>query len=294
MKNILSIDGGGAKGLIAITMLNETGLQASDFDIIAGTSVGGILACAIDIMPVEEVFTIMKKQIPEIFKNNFWWKTKSLNGTIRAKYDNKNLKNFLEDTFKNSYISTRGKERDILITSYNITKNKPKIWKSSQDNVRVADICMTTSAAPTYFKPYKLFGNEYVDGGVFFNNPILIAIAEAKKLYPDEQLNIVSIGCGIDKHNYNVGNGGLTNWANDIIPLFMTNNTDGLDYFIKLFYPDVNYLRLQPEIDGDIKIDSTDKIDEMIKIGNLEITRKRNELNEIATKIKHKKITWQI
>ncbi|TXE07904.1 patatin [Gelidibacter salicanalis] len=200
---ILSIDGGGIKGLYSARILDKFekkfNCKVSDhFDMICGTSTGGLIALALsskisakDICQFYEakgeiIFPKHKEiKIPFIGKiNKGFWKQIAFGG----KYSNEGLKKSLEEIFGEREI---GDSNNLLcIPSYSITEAKPKVFKYdhkqgdlSRDNkAKMLDIALATSAAPTYFPMAEipLYNNEqFVDGGVWANNPTLVGLLEA-------------------------------------------------------------------------------------------------------------------
>lgn len=226
MFRILSIDGGGIRGILAAEILSKLEKMIADrtgdpaarladhFDLIAGTSTGGILS-AIYLYPdaekrrplysAGEASKLYLENAKKIFKRK----------TIPEadeKYSGKELRSLLMSYFGESRLSDLLKPS--LITSYNIEKNSTHFFTShdakhkSGYNYLLWEVAMATSAAPGYFRPARatsFAGKEYtlVDGGVFANNPSLCAFAEARniaakqgrKLHPAD-LFIVSVGTG--------------------------------------------------------------------------------------------------
>ena len=206
---ILSIDGGGIKGILPGTILEYIESKiceqkggdkrlADYFDFIAGTSTGGILSC-IYLAPndngrpkftAKEAVDLYVEKGHEIFDLDFWEKVSRGWGLTDEKYPvvnlERNLKNYFGDTKLSQLL------KPCLITSYEITKRSAVFFtsmdakKTDVDNFLVRDICRATSAAPTYFETAKInsiYGAPLyvVDGGVFANNPALCAYAEARK-----------------------------------------------------------------------------------------------------------------
>jgi patatin-like phospholipase/acyl hydrolase len=200
---ILSIDGGGIKGLYSARILDKFekkfNCKTSDhFDMICGTSTGGLIALALsckisaeDICKFyeekgEAIFPKHKEiKLPFIGKiNKGLWKQIAFGG----KYSNQGLRESLEEIFQEKKI---GDSYNLLcIPSYSITEAKPKVFKydhregdlSRDNNAKMVDIALATSAAPTYFPMAELpyYNNEqFVDGGVWANNPTLVGLLEA-------------------------------------------------------------------------------------------------------------------
>jgi patatin-like phospholipase/acyl hydrolase len=205
---ILSIDGGGIRGILPGTLLtymeqkikektnDATATIGQYFDFIAGTSTGGILACCY-LIPNEnntykfsaaEALDLYMDRGDEIFDVTLRQRIKSLGGIKDEKYDATELVDALNDYFDGVKLSDLLKP--CLVTSYDIRSRNAKFFTSHDAtelkfDFFVKDVARATSAAPTYFEPARiksLAGTPYplIDGGVFANNPTLCAYAEAR------------------------------------------------------------------------------------------------------------------
>lgn len=279
---ILSLDGGGIRGIISGVILQyiEQQLQKKDnsnlkigdyFDFVAGTSTGGILACAY-LLPnlstghakygTEEALNIYLKDGNKIFSSNFFEKLIRGKGLFDEKYSEENLENELTSFFKDSTLDTLIKP--CLITSYEITSRKAYFFTSLDaklepySNFYLRDVTRATSAAPTYFEPaliQSLTGQEFslIDGGLFANNPALCAYAEARKIAFSNVLNneekpnfpkakdmmIVSVGTGTEKKPYYFNefkNAGKISWVQPIIDILMSGNSETVNYQLRQIY----------------------------------------------------------
>lgn len=214
MKKILSLDGGGIRGIIPALVLaeieNRTGRPIAEmFDLIAGTSTGGIIAVGLAKTKkskieysANDLANLYFDHGKTIFSRSFWKGVSSVGGVNEEKYNHRGLESVLKTFFGEN---TLGQSKtNILVSAYDIENRTPtffKSWKEEWKDLPIKLVSRATSAAPTYFEPthFKV-GNEmrsFVDGGVFINNPAMSAYAEAKKLYPEEtEFLIVSIGTG--------------------------------------------------------------------------------------------------
>ncbi len=216
---ILSIDGGGIRGIIPAEVLvslekklrsKVKGANLIDyFDFFAGTSTGGLITCAL-LLPnatMKEpehdaafVADLYKKRGKDIFHSRISLENKFLNklvsplneliSYIEEKYSRHGLNAILEETFGHQEL--RNLLKPCLITGYNIQKRQSMLFRQhkakthSDYNFSVKDVCAATSAAPTYFEPFLIessSGHEspIVDGGVVLNNPVLSAYSEVRK-----------------------------------------------------------------------------------------------------------------
>ena len=270
MKKILSIDGGGIRGLIPALVLAEiekkTGKPISKcFDLIAGTSTGGILALGLSKpdenglpeFSAKDLSHIYKNRGKEIFNRSFWQGVSSVGGLAEERYSHEGIEKVLQEYFSDEPISSA--LTDVLIPTYDIYNRTPLFIKSWRDEHRTAlmkHVARATSAAPTYFEPalIPIGGSRraLVDGGVFINSPSVSAYAEAKVLYPEEDhILVVSLGTGELNRpiEYNDAKGwGKVSWVSPLINCIFDGVADAADYQLNQFLGD-NYIRFQINLD---------------------------------------------
>ncbi|SDU42679.1 CBASS cGAMP-activated phospholipase [Stappia sp. ES.058] len=218
MRRILSIDGGGIKGTCPAAFLAaiEEKLPkpiGSYFDLIAGTSTGGILAIGLGLgLSAKELHKLYVERGPEIFgesenlgKVASWMlrRFRSARSFVGAKHDEAALKRILEQTLQGKRIGD-AKTR-LLIPAWDADLRSCYIYKTAHherlttDYKRLAsDAAMATAAAPTYFRRHKTSDSiGLLDGGVWANNPTGTAAVEAITLldWPKDSLRILSLGC---------------------------------------------------------------------------------------------------
>jgi patatin-like phospholipase/acyl hydrolase len=288
---ILSLDGGGIRGIIPGEILvhleeifqkstgNAEARIADFFDLVAGTSTGGILTC-LYLCPGEtkvtglvrprfsaqDIVNFYVQDGPLIFQKNLQQNLFSGYGLWGQKYSDKNLLSCLEQRFGNLKLSDLLKP--CLITAYDIEARAAYFFtqhnavKNPEYNYWVKDVARATSAAPTYFKPAKIasLANKEValiDGGVIANNPALCALAEAKQELksPFKDLLILSLGTGDDQKpiSYQQSkNWGDIDWAVPIINILMSGNDETVDYQLKTIFSSMQkedqYLRINPKL----------------------------------------------
>jgi len=290
---ILSIDGGGIRGIlpgIILTQLEKKlqektaneNLRLSDmFDFMAGTSTGGILTLAYltpnnngqSKFTAQQAVNLYLDRGDEIFDANLWQKLKSGKGILDEKYDAKELEEALDDNFEET------KFQDLLkpciISSYDIRNGKPHFFKQHKSdnenyNFKVKDIARATSAAPTYFETARIkndLGTPFplIDGGVFVNNPALVAYSEVRNMEFNninqsptaKDMMIVSIGTGSASKQYEykkTKDWGAVGWIKPIIEIMMSGNSQTVHYHLKQIFGTLNdvdkndYHRLEPEV----------------------------------------------
>jgi predicted acylesterase/phospholipase RssA len=255
---ILSIDGGGIRGLIPAVVLCEleerAGRPASElFDLVAGTSTGGIIACALAKgLAAEEIVPLYREEGPRIFRRSLGRRVTSAEGLLDEKHDDAEL-NAALDTYLGD--TTLGEARmDVLVTAYDLHERAPHIFKSWRDewrDVRMADAARATSAAPTYFEPLLLGERSLVDGGVFATNPAMCAYAEAARLQPGEEVRLVALGTGrltrrIEHED--AKDWGQLEWVRPLIDVVFDGVADAVDYQLEHLLGDRHH-RFQVTLD---------------------------------------------
>ena len=263
MKKILSIDGGGIRGIIPAMVLAEIERitevpTAENFDLIAGTSTGGILALGLSIpkgqenpqFSAQKLVDIYTRRGREIFRNPRWGVVQLFN----EKYSHEGLENVLGNCFRETLLE--GTVPKTMVTTYDLEARRPlflKSWKTEHAKVKMRDAARATSAAPTFFEPAQVCVGDQtrtlVDGGIFINTPSVSAYAEARKLFPDEKdFFVLSIGTGQQtreiKH-YEAKDWGLGGWARPLLYCMFDGVSDAADYQMDKFLGVENYIRLQ-------------------------------------------------
>jgi patatin-like phospholipase/acyl hydrolase len=214
LRRILSIDGGGIRGIIPATLLRELERRldrpaARLFDLIAGTSTGGILALGLTLdngqkeprYSAAELRDLYLKHGREIFHRSFWRGVTSVGGITDEKYPQEPLERILERYLGEAQLGEA--LVPVLVSCYDIAGRQPiffKSWQPQMKGVLARQVARATAAAPTYFEPalVRVDGQPrpLIDGGVFATNPAMCAYAEARRLFPDEPLLLVSLGTG--------------------------------------------------------------------------------------------------
>jgi len=203
---ILSIDGGGLRGIIPLQVIRYIELVTGkpihqSFDLIAGTSTGGLLTCALTLedkqsvigdsrkYSLDDIEHIYKERGKEIFPilNGFYQRNKnSFSKWFSPQFSSKNLENVLFEYFGDNMITSC--LRPILLTSFDIHRNRPIYFTTREatfihdKNSKLTEICRASSAAPTYFSSHNFnYDGENItciDGGIVMNNPSIGALVE--------------------------------------------------------------------------------------------------------------------
>lgn len=297
MRRILSIDGGGIKGTCPAAFLaameeklpNPIG---SYFDLIAGTSTGGILAIGLGLgLSAKELHGLYIERGPEIFgesenrKKVAAWMLRlfrSARSFVSAKHDEAALRRILEQTLQGKRIGD-AKTR-LLIPAWDADLRSCYIYKTAHherlttDYKRLAsDAAMATAAAPTYFRRHKTSDSIGLsDGGVWGNNPTGTAAIEAITLldWPRDSLRILSLGCMDEVYmlSENPGKFSLGLGKAGFLNLFMdgqSSNSMGAAKLITGHPHEGNRIfRYSPSAPaGFFKLDDTTKIERLSGIG---------------------------
>lgn len=288
-KIILSIDGGGIRGIIPGQILihiedllkeiydDHTYKIADHFDLIAGTSTGGILACAY-LMPefgrprytAREVVDIYFERGDDIFTIPLFHRIRSAGGVLDEKYPAEGLEEALEDYFGKTKLADLLKPT--LITAYDIKRRKAHFFTQhdAQDpdhNFFIKDIARATSAAPTYFEVsrVKSDANKYyplIDGGIFANNPALCAYAEMRNKFSTKDrmitasdMLLLSLGTGYAKDSYSYDEAkdwGLAKWTKPALDIMMSGAAEIADYQLKQIFESAGVANQYVRINGEL------------------------------------------
>ena len=269
----------------------RTGKPISElFDLIAGTSVGGILALGLAVpknpqgtdpapkYSAKELAESLKRDLPTIFKRPILLNL-PFGQFLYRRYSQRGIESVLENYFGEARLADA--LADVLIPSYEIEYRSPEFFRSphlrlaevpkaSKDphddtpphkNIYMKEAARASSAAPTYFVPNKiplLPGYAFIDGGVFANNPAMCAYAEAKAIYAnEEEFLIVSLGTGAAHapiKERDASKWGHIGWARPMLDIMMDGNSDTVDYQLRQIVPSINghrrYFRFQAQLDG--------------------------------------------
>ena len=262
---VLSIDGGGIRGIIPALVLAELERRAGRrtfelFDLIAGTSTGGILACALcapDPLPAAELVGLYGERGPEIFDRSLFQRIRSAEGLLDEKYDEAALERVLDHYLSDKRLSEA--RPDLIVPAYDTAGPGPYFFKtrkareSEADDFPLSTVARATSAAPTYFEALPAGERSLVDGGVFAVNPAMCAFAEVVRFKPGAELYVLSLGTGerTDRRDWDqVKDWGLVEWARPILDVVFDGISDAVDYQLTQALPEDRYWRLQTELKG--------------------------------------------
>jgi patatin-like phospholipase/acyl hydrolase len=237
------------------------------FDLIAGTSTGGIVALGLGLgLSPKEIVEFYTGHGPRIFRNRS--KMRALRHLFRAKYGAEPLRKALTEVFGERTFGESTKR--LVITSYNLRADDVYLfrtphlqtlkrdWRESAVNVALA-----TSAAPTYLPGMLLDGARLVDGGVWANNPTMVALTEAVGPLgvPLEAIRVFSLGTTTEVRNRHrrLDHGGLLPWAGDAVEVLMRAQSESAAKQARHFLGKDNVLRLNPTVPAGVL--ALDKVD---------------------------------
>lgn len=313
---ILSLDGGGIRGVIPALVLDalETRLSgpvAEVFDLIAGTSTGGILALGLTKPDAEGKPEFSAAELVDLYAEHGWTifsrslahDIKAVDGMREEKYSAKNLEQILEQYFGDTPLSAAVK--DVLVSAYEIESRTSWFFtrhKAQQDPAEndfpMKKVARATSAAPTYFEPLNLETNaapDYwalIDGGVFANNPAMCAVAEAFSTHEADELFVVSLGTGSQTRRIpfdKAAGWGLIGWARPILDVVFDGVSDTVDYQVRQVCRSTEeverYFRFQADLDiakDDMDDASADNIHSLKLQATQMIDKRADDLDRVA------------
>ncbi|XP_027078551.2 patatin-like protein 2 [Coffea arabica] len=333
LATVLSIDGGGIRGIIPGTILAflEAKLQELDgpnariadyFDVVAGTSTGGLVTTMLtapnkDSRPLyaaKDITSFYLQNSPQIFPESSRKDVvKSLTNLLGGpKYDGKYLHSLIKRLLGN--LTMENTLTDVVIPTFDIKRLQPIIFSTidakanASKNALLSDVCISTSAAPTYLPPYYFEtkdaqGNtrsfDLIDGGVAANNPTLMAITHISKqiltgqfqltdLKPMEsnRMLVLSLGTGMAKNEEKYTAAAANQWgslgwvynkgATPLLDVFGAATSDMVDIHVSTLFQSLgsekNYLRIQEEgLTGDassVDVATTENMETLVQIGN--------------------------
>ena len=249
---MLSIDGGGIRGLIPALVLEEIERRtqrpiARLFDLVAGTSTGAIIACALtrpQAMPAARVAALYEEEGPQVFDRSLIKEITSLGGLIDERYDARGLLAVLGRHLGDTRLPQA--TAPLLITAYDLQARQALVLRRS-DDLSMVDAAHASSAAPTYFEPVRIGTRTLVDGGVFAINPAVLAYAEAA----GEVDILASLGTGEHTRPLPFGevkDWGQLQWARPIIDVVFDGSADAVDSQLSALLGN-RYVRLQTRLD---------------------------------------------
>ena len=310
---ILSIDGGGIRGIIPAFVLdslqetlnemsNTEAPIASYFDLVSGTSTGGLIALCLS-----KNNPISTKEVKSLYlnKNKIFFPPQNgfFERLIKTKYSDSEMMKFLDEIFKEEKLESLN--TNVLIMSYDIQNGEPfALSNGATPGFPLKLAARATIAAPTYYTPLNTIYNgtkrSLIDGGVIANNPVLWAVMKAKLLYPNyNNIHVVSLGNFAKKATFDETSTSfswidITRGTLPIYSLYHSASMQNANYIATLS-PDIDYIRLDinKENEPAIKMDDTSlsSINRLTLLSNELIQNSDDVIKDTAEKlIRHKKL----
>jgi len=313
---VLTLDGGGIRGYLSILILEklEKALQkhfndkktiGERFNLLVGTSTGGIIAAGLSIgKSAEEIRKLYEELIIKIFQPY-------AKGLIKPKYNQEILKEEIYKITKD--LTLKDVKIPLCLTSVDISTSKPRFFKSPylakfepRADERIVDAILATTAAPIYFPIVDTKHSFYLaDGGIVANNPTMIGITDAYEITKDlNKIKLLSIGTGEMKRvPYDIKKikkyGGVNSWAldsawiiesfvkkNTVIPLFevlLNSQSILINTQAKILLKN-NFFRINPTLPTEINLDETDK-DKIKILKNLSLIADKEHIRKKVIKL---------
>lgn len=284
---ILALDGGGIKGTFTAAVLaeweKETGLRVADhFDLIAGTSTGGILAIGLGLgLSAQELLDFYKKRGTLIFPVVGFRRRllHTLRALLKPKHSGEVLEQHLKEAFGDKKLGHSAKR--LVIPSYDTVRGRIFIFKTAHHerfkydiDVPAWNIALATAAAPTYFQAATVPLHQdqgYVDGGVWANTPALAAVVEAMAFLGKraDEIDVLSIGTTYAPDSVkDLAGVGMLGWGTRVIKLLMNAQGEASHKQAMLLVGDANFMRVDCNTrPGDYAMDDASDINSLSAMG---------------------------
>jgi predicted acylesterase/phospholipase RssA len=278
---ILAIDGGGIRGILPAMVLADLERRTNRpiidlFDLIVGTSTGGLVALALACPDAEgkprhsarDIVRLYDVEGKRVFSRSVWHKIRSVGALAEGKYPSAGIEGVLQDYFGECRL--KDALADVVVPAYEIERRMPFFFKTSNAKQKsyydypMKSVIRAATAAPTYFEPMQVQidgPNDYyalVDGALFAYNPGMCAYVEALNRYPDhDSVIMVSLGTGklTRRLPYDeVKDWGAARWAQPAFALMCDGICDVVDHQLQQLLPETEdglrqYYRFQARLD---------------------------------------------
>ncbi|MCY4651784.1 MAG: CBASS cGAMP-activated phospholipase [Dehalococcoidia bacterium] len=288
---ILALDGGGTRGIYSAQILahieDTLNIPIRDcFDLIAGTSTGSIIAgAAATGVPLKDIVELFDVHASTIFP-----KGRQGLGIFGSKYSQKPLEEVVRGCLPD--VTLGEISAPLLITSSNISTGGVQVFKSRyleelgepyvrDRNIPLVEAILASSAAPSFFDPVQVGEGLLADGGLWANNPSILAVAEALSKFKRtvDQIHILSVGTGHPAKMYTPSRswGLATGWGHrKLVSYFLNLQSLSSTNMAELILGE-RYVRLDPEID-DWGLDDTKHLGNLKALADRDFTRRSEEI----------------
>ncbi|MCA9668538.1 MAG: patatin-like phospholipase family protein [Myxococcales bacterium] len=286
---ILSLDGGGVRGVYTAVLLKRLEARAPGFlasiDLFAGTSTGGIIALALAFgLTPDDLIELYHDNAEAIFADSIADDMRDLGKLLGADYDQGPLRKLLEERFGDKVLGDLVKR--VLISAFDLDpgEDQPeRVWqprffhnyppapgKPDDRTARIVDVALATSAAPTFFPSYR----GYVDGGVAANNPSMCALAQALDKHTGKQkledIRLLSLSTGVDPRvvTGDTLDWGYVQWAPVLVHMMIEGPMQTAHYQCKRLLGETGYRRVAPLLPRAIGLDGAKHVADLIEYAN--------------------------
>jgi uncharacterized protein len=257
---ILALDGGGYKGMFSAAVLEcleaDLGITVRDhFDLIAGTSTGGIIALGLGagVSPAE-ITSFYLEHGAEIFPGRI---SRAARRVFGSKYSPAPLRGALEQVLGERTLGDSGVP--LVIPSYDLTNDEVYVFRTPHaprlrrdHRELMVDVALATSAAPTFLPAHQLRGLRLIDGGVWANNPTMVAIAEAINTFGRglDEIAVFSLGTTTETiyRRPRLDRGGLLAWSREAIDVVLRGQSLGARNGASLVLGSEKVIRVDPAV----------------------------------------------
>jgi hypothetical protein len=271
---VLSIDGGGTKGLYSAKIIEEIEREykaaiCDHFDLICGTSTGGLIALALSLrIPASRIVEFYQVDSGKIFPSRSIiekWSRSISQLLLQSKYSNKQLAASLKCLFGERRLNES--ETLLCIPSFSLSDGRPYIFKydhkegklGRDNNTRYLDVALATSAAPTYLPVVSIPNHDsrqFIDGGIYANNPSLIGTIEAFRYFVGEGkafdklglLSIASLETISGRSRIKFTNRSVVQWRGDLLSTFFEGQAHMTSHVVDVMAnhcdPGFDYVRI--------------------------------------------------
>lgn len=294
---VLSLGGGGIKGVFGASFLatleEMTGKSIADhFDLIAGTSTGGIIALGLGLgFSGDEILQFYLDNGRKIFPatGSASRGLRAVRHAFRAKYHAKDLESALRDIFGERKLGESTSR--LVIPSFDAANGDVHLFKTAHHPrlkrdylVAAADVALATSAAPTFFPHFERGdGSRFVDGGVWANDPTAVALIEAMAVlgWPREEIKVLSIGSVSAPYHVpkSKSAAGWIPWNKGLVDLLLRGQQAGALGMANVITEHTRMLRVDETAAGDrFSFDDANKMDELRSLGRYAARHKEKEV----------------
>ncbi len=283
---VLALDGGGVRGVCTAAYLAQLESRLGAplyrwFDLICGTSTGGIIALALALgHPAGDVLELYRDRARSLFVRRHPWLPRGVAMAVDALYRSEALHAELRRVFGDETVLGEAKTR-VGVPAVNVTTGQVTVFKTrhlpklERDHLLPAwQVAAATAAAPVYFDPFYIEGRGcFADGGLWANTPTTVGIVEAIELgHTLDSVEVLSIGTGAGRFHRAVapvggrrwrrgGHHGLLGWGTDVVSLAMHAQTGRAENVMRLLLGSDRHTRIQFDLpEGAFDLDAVDKV----------------------------------